>query len=437
MFRNWSPYLLLLYSSCWDSFLQKSFFQHPPKEDTLLSFLLYSYNATMQDKDIDRLTELTVKYQAGNITPSEQAELDAWRFSSEENERLFEQRLSEPFLIDGLRILHEAGRRKEADKSRIVYAGKVKTLQHRWKIYTSVAAILFVMAAGTFLFLVRTSRTHQPIPITVRQVKDLVPGGNKAILTLDNDQQIVLDTAQNGSLAQQGGTNVQKLPGGQLAYISQNGKPGLATGFNTVSTPRGGQYQVLLPDGSKVWLNAASTLHFPTAFTGSERSVELVGEAYFEVAKNPLMPFKVKTPKQEVTVLGTQFNLNAYPDEAETRTTLVEGMVKVHAMAKNVVLTPGQQAQSGKALSVVSGVDTSAITAWRDGYFHFDRAGIEEVMRQLSRWYDVDVRYQGAIPKEKASGNISRDNLASDVLKILEVSGYHFKIDGRTIIVLP
>jgi len=391
----------------------------------------------MQEKDIDRLTELTVKYQTGNITPSEQAELDAWRYSSAENERLFDERLSEPFLLDGLRILHEAERRKEADKSRIMYAGKVATLHHRWKIYTSAAAILFVMAAGTFFFLVRTPRSHQPIPITVQQVKDLVPGGNKAILTLDNGQRIVLDTAQNGSLAQQGGTNVQKLSGGQLAYINHNGKPEGATGFNTVSTPRGGQYQVLLPDGSKVWLNAASTLHFPTAFTGRERAVELVGEAYFEVAKNRLMPFKVRTAKQDVTVLGTQFNLNAYPDENETSTTLVEGMVKVHAMAKDVVLAPGQQAQSGKALSVVSGVDTAAITAWRDGYFHFDRAGIEEVMRQLSRWYDVDVRYQGAIPKEKASGNISRDNLATDVLKILEVGGYHFKIDGRTNIVLP
>jgi ferric-dicitrate binding protein FerR (iron transport regulator) len=389
----------------------------------------------MEKEQIERLTELTEKYKAGSISADEQAELDAWRFASPKNEDSFQRRISEKFTIDGLKMLRYAEAAREKDRERVVYAGKVATLHSRWKFYTSVAAVLVVIAAASILFLFRTKGPDQPLPVAVRS-NDLVPGGNRAVLTLDNGQRVILDSARNGTLAKQGVAVVQKLANGRLAYVIQPGKNGVVL-FNTITTPRGGQYEVLLPDGSKVWLNAASSLHYPTAFTGTERAVDLVGEAYFEVAKNALMPFHVRTGKADITVLGTHFNVNAYTEENTVRTTLLEGLVKVTAHGKSVLITPGQQAACGDIITVLKDADTEEATAWKDGYFEFSGSDIQEVMRQLSRWYDVTVEYADSIPAERVSGRISRNNMAPDVLGFLEASGYHFKINGRTIRVLP
>jgi transmembrane sensor len=271
------------------------------------------------------------------------------------------------------------------------------------------------------------------------QLADIPPGGNKAILTLGDGSNITLDSAGNGLLASQGGTSVKQRGKGQLVYESGRNAES-APVFNTVTTPRGGQFHIVLPDGTGVWLNAASSLRFPTAFTGKQRDVEITGEVYFEVAHNKQMPFVVKNGATEITVLGTHFNVMAYDDEKIMRTTLLEGAVKVKRGAREALLTPGQQARIGTAtgsLGVVDDVDTEKELSWKNGYFQFENESLESIMRQVSRWYDVQVRYEGNSRGENFTGRLPRNANVSGVLKILALSGVKFRIEDKTIIVTP
>jgi ferric-dicitrate binding protein FerR (iron transport regulator) len=221
-----------------------------------------------------------------------------------------------------------------------------------WKRLAAVAAIVLLIGTGIWFGLIRTPKTDlvtNTPKTTLTNTKDIEPGGNKAILTLGDNSTIVLDNAANGQLAQEGSSKVNKTKDGELKYESSIGNRQSSITYNTLSTPRGGQYQLVLPDGSKVWLNAAASIKFPTAFAGNERRVEITGEVYFEVAKDPKKPFKVTIPGgAAVEVLGTHFNINAYPDETSVKTTLLEGSVKVSQSAKDaehaVVLKPGEQA---------------------------------------------------------------------------------------------
>ncbi len=268
---------------------------------------------------------------------------------------------------------------------------------------------------------------------------DVAPGGNKAILTLADGSVIVLDSAQNGTLTNQGNTKVIKLDNGQLAYNSA-GIKSTEVLFNTISTPRGGQYQVILPDGSKVWLNAASSLRFPAAFVDKERRVDVTGEAYFEIAKNAAMPFVVSVGGAEVQVLGTHFNIMAYDDEATMKTTLLEGSIKFVKGNTSHLLKPGQQSQLTPtgSVNVASGVDMAHVMAWKNGLFHFEDADIQTFMRQLSRWYDVEVVYQNKNNNDQFVLEMPRSSKLSDVLKVLELTGdIRFGIDGKKIIILP
>jgi ferric-dicitrate binding protein FerR (iron transport regulator) len=207
--------------------------------------------------------------------------------------------------------------------------------------------------------------------------------------------------------------------------------------LNTITTPRGGQYQVVLPDGSKVWLNAASSIEFPTSFTGNTRNVSITGEAYFEVAKNAAKPFLVKTNRAVIEVLGTHFNVMAYDDEAEMKTTLLEGAVKVKSGSTSNYLRHGQQAvlNATGQTRVLDDVDVDDATAWKNGIFQFNDAGIEVIMRQASRWYDVNVSYEGQIPVKQFTGRISRKVKASELLNMLAYTGVKFRIEGKNIIV--
>lgn len=266
---------------------------------------------------------------------------------------------------------------------------------------------------------------------------DIQPGGNKAILTLADGSTILLDSANTGTLSQQGGTKVIKLNSGRVAYEAPNKNAG-ETVYNTISTPKGGTYEILLPDGTRVWLNALSSLRFPTSFAGKERKVEITGEAYFEVAKNKVMPFKVATGNMETEVFGTHFNIMAYGDEQTINTTLLEGSVKVSSNGKSVLLSPDQQARLTKNsndLTMEKDVDAEAEIAWKTGFFHFNDADISAVMRQLSRWYDVEISYSGNIPTDRITGKMSRNFTLSKVLKVLELSDVHYKIEGKKIIV--
>jgi ferric-dicitrate binding protein FerR (iron transport regulator) len=266
---------------------------------------------------------------------------------------------------------------------------------------------------------------------------DVSPGGDKAVLTLADGSNIVLDEAQNGTLAQQGNAKIIKLDG-KLSYDLTNNDPKEVV-YNTISTPKGGQYQLELPDGSRVWLNASSSIHFPTSFTEKERRVEITGEAYFEVAKNLVKPFIVGVNNSEVQVVGTHFNINSYNDEEDVKTTLLEGAVRFVNGATTSMLKPGQQSRLAKngSIKVESDVDVEKVVAWKNGLFDFENAGIETVMRQLSRWYDVEVEYNGK-PDDLFIAEMHRNIKLSDALKALELTGkVRFDIEGKKIIVMP
>ncbi|HEY6900738.1 MAG TPA: FecR domain-containing protein [Puia sp.] len=290
-------------------------------------------------------------------------------------------------------------------------------------------------------------------PVASRFKNEVQPGGNKAMLTLSDGSSIVLDSAGNGMLSMQGNTKVLKLAGGRLAYqTGGHTGPGNTPLYNTISTPRGGQYQVVLPDGSRVWLDATSSIRFPTSFDEKLRQVELSGEAYFEVAANPQKPFIVsvvsgqkdgKPELQKIAVLGTRFNVMAYADENMVKTTLLDGAVSVAGQGATqtggIKLQPGEQAQQARSesshISVVSDVDVDATVAWKNGYFSFNRADIHTIMRQLSRWYDVEVVYQGSGAGKEFWGGMQRDLPLTAVFRILEKSGVEFSIDGKKVMV--
>jgi ferric-dicitrate binding protein FerR (iron transport regulator) len=283
------------------------------------------------------------------------------------------------------------------------------------------------------------SRSHDEV-VTVlpssTEPADIAPGGTIATLTLSDGRTIALDTAADGSLARQGNTDVVKLRNGQLAYKTGNSAVE-AVLYNTIHIPRGGQYQVTLPDGSKVWLNAASSIRFPTAFRGRSREVEITGEAYFEIAKNTNMPFYVKTNGMAVEVLGTSFNINAYADEPAMRTTLLEGSVRVRKDKAIAMLAPGQQASiSDKGnIEIKKDADVDGAVAWKNGMFRLTSSDVSTIMRQLARWYDVEVEFDGGVPAGHITGEVPRNTSLSKVLKVFETSGIHFRIVGKKIVV--
>jgi hypothetical protein len=307
------------------------------------------------------------------------------------------------------------------------------------KISTAAIALLFI-GFGIYTYHNGQKKQTQTTLVNAKHhvLHDALPGGNKAVLTLANGKKIILDNAQNGMLAKEGSTLIKKTADGQVLYnakILANTKA--APEINTITTPRGGQYQVILPDGTKVWLNSASSLRFPTYFTGKLRQVQITGEAYFEVTKNPAMPFKVKTNRADIEVLGTHFNVMAYDDEAVMKTTLLEGAVNITSGNFSAMLKPGQQAQINKTgqNKVVNDVDVDDETAWKNGIFQFRDAGIDVILRQAARWYDVGITYQKGVPPREFTGRISRNVKASELLNMLKYAGVDLKIEGKNIIV--
>lgn len=278
----------------------------------------------------------------------------------------------------------------------------------------------------------------EPPAIAVNTKKDVGPGGSKAMLTLANGKEIALDSTLKGTLAKQGEANLHVSPG-MLKY-DQNRQSSVNTiAYNILKTPKGGQYQLELPDGSKVWLNAASSLKFPTAFRGKERRVELSGEAYFEVARNASQPFFVSVNNASIAVLGTSFNVMAYADEAAMRTTLLEGAVKVSQASTSSLLKPGEQSllEPNGRMEVIEKADVNLAVAWKNGLTSFKSADIKTIMRQVERWYDVEVVYNGTIPSRRFTGDIPRDANLSELLRLLEISRIHFKMEQRKLIVMP
>lgn len=323
------------------------------------------------------------------------------------------------------------------DSDKFVQQEPVKKRAYFMQRYWWAAACALFIVSGTYYYL--STYTRPTAIVATSPVKDIAPGGNRAVLTLSDGSQIPLDSAGNGVLAQQGNTRITKLSNGQLAYNESGGREDQVL-YNTMSTPLGGQYKLTLPDGTAVWLNAGSSIYYPTAFTGQERKVTITGEVYFEVAKNEKMPFLVKANNITIAVLGTHFNINAYKDEASTNTTLIEGAVKIIAHQQQT-LTPGQQARvsaTGQSIQVVDHVDLSQVLAWKEGFFSFNDADLPTVMRQLSRWYNVDVKYEGDIPQRVFTGEIGRNLSLSQVLKGLSKTRIRYRIEnGNRIVIQP
>jgi transmembrane sensor len=308
------------------------------------------------------------------------------------------------------------------------------------KYWYMTAAAIFVIFGSVFLYQNQTNQVS--IKATDNNViTKIVPGGNKATLTLSNGSKVALTSAKNGQIANQFGTIVTKTADGKLVYQNSSSSTENTNIYNVIETPKGGQYQVALPDGTKVWLNAASSLRYSLTFNGNERKVELTGEAYFEVAKDKTRPFKVYSSGQVVEVLGTHFNINTYSNESSVRTTLLEGSVKVTSLSAKTyaMIRPGQQSiiRNANKLIKVENVDMDESVAWKNGYFMFNGEQLESILRKISRWYDVDIEYQNEeLKREVFSGTLSRYSSVSQVLKKLELTqSVHFKTEGRKIIV--
>lgn len=313
---------------------------------------------------------------------------------------------------------------------------KVVPMYRRSKRWISYAAAVIILAVAGWAVWQSTNHKQPSIPVAVTPSKvDILPGGNKAVLKLANGQLIILDSAVNGQLAVQGNTSVVKLDNGKIAY--ESGASGTnEVLYNTVSTPKGGQYTLVLGDGTQVWLNAASSITYPASFSGDTRDVQITGEAYFEVAKDQRHPFHVNFGGTTVEVLGTHFNVNAYADDGVSRTTLLEGSVKVVSGTQQLLIRPAEQAvKAGDNLTANKNVNIEQVMAWKNGLFNFDGANLQMVLRQLERWYDVEIVYDGNVPQRKFGGEISRNLNLSEVLKVLEKVEVKFKIEGRKLIV--
>jgi ferric-dicitrate binding protein FerR (iron transport regulator) len=404
-----------------------------------------------------KIAELIHKHLDETITPAESMLLEEWLLEKEANQALFDQLTKKEAINQALARLNEIEEEKAAAFPHIFQqlhpqaAERASPFRSRKWQYAAAAGVLLCLCMATLVYF---NRQHRPAinkgAVTASQKNDIPPGGNKAILKLADGSEITLDSAQNGTLAQQGNMKIIKLDSGRLAYKGNTGAHRSEVLYNTIYTPRGGQYQITLPDGSLVWLNAASSLRFPTVFADNERKVELSGEVYFEIAtvynKNKKkVPFiiDIKTSSAasngRIAVLGTHFNVMAYDDEKAVEVTLLEGAVNVSGAQSTSRLQPGQQAQLNRlgGLKVVPNADVDAVMAWKNGMFQFHSADLHAVLRQLSRWYDVDVEYRGAVPPREFEGEIQRDLSLSQVLRILEKNQVHISIEGKKMVVTP
>jgi len=373
----------------------------------------------------DQKTDLLAKYNNGNATPEEQAIVESWQLEFPLGDRHF---LSDKEIKKDL---------LEIRANLLKISGKQKTFFIRYTAWVTAASIVIAVSIGIHFY-----NSSRSVPRSVAELakNDIQPGTNMATLTLANGKQIILNKDAKGELAEQSGMSIIKDEDGQVVYkYDDKGSEQTAVSpkeQNTLSTAKGQQYRIELPDGTKVWLNAASSLTYSPSFSGqSERSVRLSGEAYFQVAKDREHPFIVKTGKQEVRVLGTHFNINSYADEPGIKTTLLEGSVRIN---RETVLKPGQQSLFSNDGSLeIQPADVSASIAWKNGKFIFRKASLETVMRQVSRWYDIDVVYESSPTSDTFNGIIDRKANLSRILKILEKGGVKFMIDGKKLIVSP
>lgn len=394
------------------------------------------------------VSDLLLKHLQDKLTAEDQALLDRWLEASSDNQELF-QSINDEEQLRELMVFYQEASAHEGIIFKKIQAllpaedeGKRKPLIRMASSYKWIAAACILFCIGTWGLVWHLNSRKQRGAEIAANVPDIQPGREGAILTLSDGRQVVLDSLGNGVVAIQDGTEVVLDKNG-LAY-SQAASSNAAPVYNTLTTPRGREFQLTLPDGTRAWLNAASSLQYPIVFTGNERRVMVTGEVYFEVAANSSKPFKVVTGETEINVLGTNFNINAYEGQA-VKATLLTGSVKVISGASGVLLTPGQQAlvKAGAGsqqdnIKIVPHADIDKVMAWKNGIFNFEDVTFEEAMDQLERWYDIEVAYEKQVPDIRFGGKLSRDMPLKGLLKSLEETEVHFRIEnGRKLIVLP
>jgi ferric-dicitrate binding protein FerR (iron transport regulator) len=390
-----------------------------------------------------RVPELIFKQLRGEISEDEAVELQDWVSRSERHRAFYDEFISEEQLcaqIVEFYAFRENVLEKISKEIPNVRPGVIRVFTKKTRAYAAaVIGLLFVVGGGAILM-------DRSLKKGTAEVKNAAlgsgnvgtPGRSRAVLTLGDGSMIDVDSLRKGAMTREGNAEISKKDSAQLVYSPlSDGTDGIT--YNTLTTPRGGQYRLMLPDGSKVWLDAASSLRFPTSFTGKDRQVELTGQAYFEIVKDTRKPFRVKVNELTVDVIGTSFNIMAYGDEPSVKTSLIQGAVQVRQGSSVMTLFPGQQASATMKAGVelVRDADMEEAVAWKDGSFYFNKAGIEAVMRQIGRWYNVNVVYEGVKTVNSFTGVISRNTSLADVLKILELSGVRFHLDRDTVTVLP
>jgi transmembrane sensor len=424
----------------------------------------------MQEK-VNRITSLIEKFLEERLGPEEEKELKEWLAEAEHNDSFFQQITNREVLREKLKYYASTDSEAIWNKTlqKIDGGAKLvdlyptrKTIKMPFGKIAIAASILVLISAGTWFYFSQsttdqTAQKGKNEPATINN--PIVPGGNKAILTLNDGKTIALAAVQNGNLADEGQMQITKIDG-RLIYTRKPDSDGSLNSkeiYNTVTTPRGGEYQITLPDGSKVWLNAASSLRFPIVFAGNERIVELTGEAYFEVnpqeqavakgrnaqsskiAKTPFI-VKINTPagnKNEVEVLGTHFNVMAYTDESAIKTTLVEGKVKVTSGSSIQTIRPGEQARLSEGTISVKNVEANDVVSWTSGFIPVAGPDVEYTLRQIARWYDVNIVFQGKKPEGSFEGKLPRTASIENVIKLLNVNNIKARLNGkdRTIII--
>ena len=378
---------------------------------------------------------LLKKYLSGDCTVSEINEVDQWFDSmdevpedlaglSDDQRKLVEDKIFECILLN----IETKGQQK------IISLPK-KSIPINVMLWAAASLVVVLGAVLAWRYSSQLQQQNQTAKL--HQSIHIKPGGNRAVLTLDDGSSVVLTEAKIGALADQQNVSVVKTAEGELSYKMHTGSASSKISFNKITTPLGGKYSVVLPDGSKAWLNAKSSLRFPTAFTGAERVVQMTGEVYFEVAKNPNQPFKVQSGETKISVLGTHFNVMAYGDEAEQKTTLIEGSIHLSSGKFSQLLKPGQQALvDPSGINVNNNCDLEAIMAWRNDLFIFKDMEIKEIARQLVRWYDIQVVFKGTPSKIAYTGTISKDVELPELLNMLQFTGLKYELSGRVLTII-
>lgn len=397
------------------------------------------------EKNEDYYRQLLEKWMRAELTRHEANEIldylktdDSSRLLLKKMQEVFKQSMDQPVTIPN--DISERVQNELLKKIGDAPVIEIPARNRRFNWLRIAAAALIVIGLGSVtyftLFKKSTKNEFTETTLPVEKDNDVEAGSNKAVLTLADGTRIELDEKAKGSLLKRGDVSVTNAEG-QLIYENKSTIP-VKVEYNSLTSARGQSYSLVLADGSKLWLNAASSVRFPTAFTGNERRVEITGEVYFDVAKDATRPFHVKVKDMDIEVLGTQFNINSYTDEATINTTLIEGSVKVSSGINDMVrLSPGQQAQFSTpgSLKVMKNVNVDEIVAWKNGYFHFENADLRSILRQFSRWYDIEVVFEGELKNRTFLAIVSRKSSLSNVLKMLNANDVKFRIEGKKLIV--